>query len=494
MKLLKMEAIYKAFPGVIAVDNVDLEVDRGEVLALIGENGAGKSTLMKILSGAYSCDRGAVYIDGEPLGTYSPKKAIDSGISVIYQELNYLNDLSIAENIFLGSIPLRGKTVLIDYPELRRKSWAIQQLIGLDHLDPLTILAGLSIGEKQLVEIGKAYARNVKVLVLDEPTSALNEKECQKLFSLIRLLKSEGKAIIYISHKLDEVMGVSDQVQVMRDGKTIGVRPRSVITKEEMISMMVGRRIEEMYPFTVHAVGKPLLEARHLNSDRLKDVSFTLHQGEILGFFGLMGAGCDDIVQSLFGIQPVRSGEVLIDGEKARLDSPAAAILYGLGYVPSERKTEGLILSATIRRNVTLLALDRLSKNLRFDAAEEKSIAVRAMGAFNIKAPDIETVVETLSGGNQQKVVLAKWIENNPRILILNDPTRGIDVGAKVEIYKLMDRLCQKGLGIIMVSSEMGEVMFTSDRMHVVHEGGIVAEFSKKEATQENIMKKAVGE
>ena len=493
MKLLRMEGIYKAFPGVVAVDNVDLEVDRGEVLALIGENGAGKSTLIKILSGAHTCDRGTVYIDGEPLGASSPRKAIDSGISVIYQELNYLNDLSIAENIFLGNIPLRGRTALIDYPELKRKSWGIQRLIGLDHLDPMTPLAGLSIGEKQLVEIGKAYARNVKVLVLDEPTSALNEKECLKLFSLIGVLKKEGKAIIYISHKLDEVQSVSDRVQVMRDGKTVGVKLLVGITKEEMIGMMVGRKIEEMYPFTAHKNGNSLLEVKNLRSDYLKDVSFTLHRGEILGFFGLMGAGCDEIVQSLFGILPISSGEILIDGKKVRLDSPAVAIRHGLGYVPSERKTEGLILSASVRQNITLLALDKLSRGLRFDTASEKIIAERAVSAFNIKTSNIETVVETLSGGNQQKIVLAKWIENKPKILVLNDPTRGIDVGAKVEIYKLMDKLCQAGLGIIMVSSEMGEVMFTSDRMHVVHEGAIVAEFSKNEATQERIMKKAVG-
>jgi len=249
-----------------------------------------------------------------------------------------------------------------------------------------------------------------------------------------------------------------------------------------------------MYPFTAHKNGNSLLEVKNLRSEYLRDVSFTLHRGEILGFFGLMGAGCDEIVQSLFGILPVSSGDILIDGKKVHLDSPAAAIRHGIGYVPSERKTEGLILSASVRQNVTLLALDRLSKGLRFDATGERAIAERAVEAFNIKTTTIETIVETLSGGNQQKIVLAKWIENKPKILVLNDPTRGIDVGAKVEIYKLMDRLCQEGLGIIMVSSEMGEVMFSSDRMHVVHEGAIVAEFSKNEATQESIMKKAVGE
>ena len=491
---LKMVGIYKQYPGVIAVDTVDLDVNYGEVLALIGENGAGKSTMMKILAGAETRDRGDVLIEGTSLGCYNARQAIDNGISVIYQELNYLNLMSIAENIFLGNMPVKPNTKLVDFSELRRRSREIQKLVGLDHLDPMTKLTGLSVGEKQLVEIGKAYARNVKILVLDEPTSALNDRECEKLFSLIEMIKKEGKAIIYISHKLDEIMRISDRVQVMRDGKNVGVKPTAEITKNEMISMMVGRSIKEMYPISPREIGEPLLEVKGMSSDFLKDVNFTLHKGEILGFFGLMGAGCDQIVRSLFGELPVTAGEVFIEGRKKKIDSPSSAIKNGIGYVPSERKTEGLILSSTVKRNVTLLMLDHLSKGLWFDAQEEDRIAKESKQKFNIKAPTVDTVVESLSGGNQQKVVLAKWMTNRPKVLVLNDPTRGIDVGAKVEIYKLMEQFCKEGLGVIMVSSEMAEVMFTSDRMHVVHEGAIRAEFIKGKATQEEIMRKAVGE
>lgn len=491
---LRMEGIYKTFPGVIAVDTVDLHVGYGEVLALIGENGAGKSTMIKMLAGAVPKDRGNIYIDDNLLDDYNPKQAIDHGISVIYQELNYLNQLSIAENIFLGNMPLKGKTKLVNFAELKKRSMEIQKLVGLDHHDPMTTLEGLSVGEKQLVEIGKAYARNVKILVLDEPTSALNDRECEKLFSLIEMLRKDNKAIIYISHKLDEIMRISDRVQVMRDGKNVGDKLTSEITKDEMISMMVGRSIKEMYPISKRDIGEPLLEVREMSSDFLKDISFTLHKGEILGFFGLMGAGCDQIVRSLFGELPISSGQILIEGKEVKIDSPLSAIKNGIGYVPSERKTEGLILTSTIKHNVTLLMVDKLSKGVRFNTKEESRIAQESKEQFNIKAPDIETVVESLSGGNQQKVVLAKWMTNNPKILVLNDPTRGIDVGAKVEIFKLMEKFCKQGLGIIMVSSEMAEVMFTSDRMHVVHEGAIRAEFTKEEATQENIMRKAVGE
>ena len=491
---LRMEKIYKTYPGVVAVDTVDLHVDYGEVLALIGENGAGKSTMIKILAGATPKDRGDVYVDGQLLESYNPKQAIDHGISVIYQELNYLNQLSIAENIFLGNMPLKGKTKLVDFKELKRRSMTIQKLIGLNHLDPLTKLEGLSVGEKQLIEIGKAYARNVKILVLDEPTSALNDRECEKLFALIEMLKKENKAIIYISHKLDEVMQISDRVQVMRDGKNVGDKPTKDITKDEMIGMMVGRSIKEMYPISKREIGEPLLEVKGMSSDFLNDISFTLHKGEILGFFGLMGAGCDQIVRSIFGELQITGGEIYIEGKQVKIDSPASAIKNGIGYVPSERKTEGLILSSTIKRNATLLLVDNLSKGVRFDAKKEQEIADECKKQFNIKAPSTETIVESLSGGNQQKVVLAKWMTNNPKILVLNDPTRGIDVGAKVEIFKLMEKFCKQGLGIIMVSSEMAEVMFTSDRMHVVHNGTIRAEISKEEATQELIMRKAVGE
>lgn len=491
---LKMVGIYKEFPGVVAVNMVDLEVRYGEVLALVGENGAGKSTLMKILAGAYSHDKGTIYIDGREMGRYTPKEAIDNGISVIYQELNYFNYLPVAENIFIGNIPLKKKSGLVDYPELKRRSAEVQKMVGLEHIDPMTTMGQLSVSEKQLVEIGRAYARNVKILVMDEPTSALNDRECEKLFELIDMLKKQGKSIIYISHKLDEVIRVSDRVQVMRDGRSVGVKNTRDITKNEMISMMVGRTITEMYPISKREIGEPLLEVRGMTNNFLKNVSFTLHKGEILGFFGLMGSGCDEIVRTLFGVMPLSSGEIFIEGKKVKIKSSKDTIKKGIAYVPSERKTEGLILMQSVKANIILLQLDKIVKNFIVDKKKETELAQEWADKLNVKAPGIDTITESLSGGNQQKVVLAKWMLNKPKILILHEPTKGIDVGAKVEIYKLIENFCRQGLGVIMVSSEMAEVMFTSDRIHVVYNGEITAEFTKEEVTQEKILQKAMGE
>lgn len=492
--LLKMENIYKAFPGVIAVDHVTLELNKAEVLALIGENGAGKSTMMKILGGAYVPDEGRILIDGVETDVSTPKKALDSGISVIYQELNYLNYMSIAENLFLGRIPTKGNSHRVDHKALRQKSLEIQQLVGLDHYDPMTPLESLSVGEKQLVEIGKAYARNVKVLVMDEPTSALNDKETERLFNLIELVKGKGISVIYISHKLDEILAISDRVQVMRDGKNIGTRLTSETNKDEMVTMMVGRQISDMYPITPCEPGAAVLEVKGLSSGFVKDISFTLHKGEILGLYGLMGSGCDEILQCIFGARPISSGEIFVDGQKADIKGPKEAVAAGMAYVPSERKTEGLILIQTVKENITISSIDNYKTALRLDKKREKQEAAEWANRLNVKTPDLDTPVETLSGGNQQKVILAKWMLTHPKILLLNEPTKGIDVGAKVEIYKLIESFCQEGLGVIMLSSEMAEVMHTSNRILVIHNGRITGEYSHDEATQEKIMKNAIGE
>ena len=491
---LSMKQIYKAFPGVVAVDHVDLEVQHGQVLALIGENGAGKSTLMKILSGAYQCDSGQIFIDGQEIADYTPKQGIDYGISVIYQELNYLSYMTVAENILLGAIPLKKGTRIVDRRQLRQKSMQIQRQVGIDYLDPDTPLGRLTIGEKQLVEIAKAYARNMKILVMDEPTSALNDRECEKLFHLIETIRAEGKAVIYIAHKLDEILRISDRIVCMRDGKRVGAMDTRDATKEQMIAMMVGREIHDMYPMTERAPGEELLRVEHMSGAYIKDVSFTLHRGEILGFFGLMGAGCEEIVTSVFGALPTNAKIIYIDGRQADIRTTAQAIANGMAYVPSERKTEGLILRSTVKKNATLLRLRDLKKALGFDSAREEALTQEWIKKLHIKTPGSETIVESLSGGNQQKVVLAKWMMNAPKILILNEPTRGIDVGAKAEIYRIIDEFCQQGLGVLMVSSEMAEVMSTSDRIEVVYNGEIRAEFTKAEATQEKIMQKAIGE
>lgn len=491
---LRMEKIHKAFPGVIAVNNVDLELEKGQVLALIGENGAGKSTLMKILSGAYPCDSGRIFVDGNEISNYTPKQGIDYGISVIYQELNYLKDMTVAENILLGNIPLIKGTKIVNYKALREKSYKIQKEVGIDHLNPDMPLSKLTIGEKQLVEIAKAYARNMKILVMDEPTAALNDRECELLFKLMKKIKAEGKSIIYISHKLDEILKVSDKIMCMRDGCRVGMIDTIDATKETMISMMVGHEIGNLYPVTSRTIGETLLEVKNMSGEFIKNIHFTLHKGEILGFFGLMGAGCEEIVTSLFGALPTESKVVYIEGQEAAVRNTTQAIANGMAYVPSERKTEGLILKSTVKRNATLLRLEELKKFCSFDWKKEEELTKGWIEKLRIKTPGSETKVENLSGGNQQKVVLAKWMMNQPKVLILNEPTRGIDVGAKAEIYRLIDEFCHQGLGVLMVSSEMAEVMSISDRICVVYNGEIRGEFTKDEATQENIMKKAIGE
>lgn len=491
---LKMQQIYKEFPGVIAVNNVDLQVDHGQVVALIGENGAGKSTLIKILSGAYSCDSGSVFLDGKQIADYTPKQAIDFGISVIYQELNYINYMTVAENILLGEMPKRKSLkFIIDKKEMARRSLEIQQLIGIESIDPTSPMFKLTVGEKQLVEIAKAYARNVKVLVMDEPTAALNDRECEKLFSLIKRMRAEGKAIIYISHKLDEILRVADRVVVMRDGRRVGGMDIADATKNKMISMMVGREISDMYPIHDRKYGELLLDVTGMSSDFLRNVSFKLRRGEIIGFFGLMGAGCDEIVRVLFGAVPGKK-KVMISSKEVSISNTMDAIKNRMAYVPAERKSEGLVLMHSVKRNVTMLQLDKMQKGLRLDTHMEEQLADKWMQALHIKAPSNSVIVESLSGGNQQKVVLAKWMMNKPDILIMNEPTRGIDVGAKAEIYHLIEQFCNQGLGVIIVSSEMAEVMSVADRIYVVYNGEIRGEFTKAEATQEKIMQKAIGE
>ena len=492
--VLKMEKIYKAFPGVVAVNKVDLEVNRGQVVALIGENGAGKSTLMKILSGAYTCDSGKIFIEGQEISGYTPKQAIDYGISVIYQELNYINYMTVAENILLGDFPKRKHAkFMIDKKEMARRSVEIQKLIGIEYIDPTTPMNKLTVGEKQLVEIAKAYARNVKVLVMDEPTAALNDRECEKLFNLIERMRAEGKAIIYISHKLDEVLRVADCVVVMRDGERVGGMPIAEATKNKMISMMVGREITDMYPIHDRRKGEMLLEVEDMRGDFLRNVSFNLHRGEIIGFFGLMGAGCDEIVRTLFGAMP-GDKKIKIHGSEVQINNTADAIRCRMAYVPAERKSEGLVLMHSVKRNATMLRLKNLQKGLRLDGRMEEKLTDEWVDKLRIKTPSTEVAVESLSGGNQQKVVLAKWMMNNPEILIMNEPTRGIDVGAKAEIYRLIEQFCNQGLGVIIVSSEMAEVMSVADRIYAVYDGEIRGEFTKDEATQENIMQKAIGE
>lgn len=491
---LRMEQIYKAFPGVVAVDKVDLSVRHGEVVALVGENGAGKSTLMKILSGAYTCDSGSIFVDGQQLSSYDCKQAIDYGISTIYQELCYVSYMTVAENIYLSAMPRKkGLKAVIDKKEMNRLSMEAQRQVGIDYINPNTKLERLSVGERQLIEIAKAYARDAKIIVFDEPSSALNDKECEKLFELIEKMRKEGKAIIYISHKLDEIMRLADRVVVMRDGKRVGGLPIQEVTKDIMIQMMVGREVKDMYPKTEHEKGNTYLEVSGLTGSFLKNVSFHVRRGEIIGFFGLMGAGCEEIVCSLFGALPAKK-TIKIDGKEVNIKNTQDAIKNGMAYVPAERKSDGLILRQSVKRNITMLRLNEIQRGLRLDKKKETALAKEWSSKLHVKTPSVNTPVESLSGGNQQKVVLAKWLMNAPDILILNEPTRGIDVGAKAEIYRLIDQFCEQGLAVIIVSSEMAEVMGVADRIYAVYNGEIRGEFTREEATQEKIMKKAIGE
>lgn len=491
---LRMEQIYKAFPGVVAVDKVDLTVNHGEVLALVGENGAGKSTMMKILSGAYRCTSGKIFVDGTEISNYSPKQAIDYGISIIYQELNYVNYMSVAENIFLGSMPAKKKArFAIDKRAMRENSLRVQKMVGIDYIDPSTKLERLTVGEKQLIEIAKAYARNAKIIVMDEPTSALNDRECEKLFDLVNQMRRDGKAVIYISHKLDEIMRLADKIVVMRDGKRVGDMNIKEATKDKLITLMVGREISDMYPIHDRKKGDILLEVEGMSSKFLKNVSFNVRRGEIIGFFSLMGGGSDEIVRTLFGVLPAQK-KVRINGREVEIRSPQDAMKNGMAYVPAERKSEGLVLKQSVKRNATMLQMKALQKGLRYDKAQEQRLTEEWIEKLHIKTPSASVAVETLSGGNQQKVILAKWMMNSPDILILNEPTRGIDVGAKAEIYRLIEQFCNEGLAVIVVSSEMAEVMAVSDRIYAVCNGRIRGEFTKEEATQERIMQKAIGE
>lgn len=491
--ILSMEGIYKEFPGVVAVNNVDLVLYGGEVLALIGENGAGKSSLMKILGGSYICNAGRITVEGKEVDIAAPSISLELGISVIYQELNYCDKMSVAENIMLGQTPVTGPLKRVDYKALREHSLEIQKMIGLEEVDPFAPLSTLSIGQKQLVEIGKAYARKTKILIMDEPTSALNDREVELLFRLVKKLKEEGLGIIYISHKLDEVMYLCDRVQIMRDGVSTGTYDIKDITKEQMVAKMVGRKLSDMYPIKPRTFGGELLRVEHLYTNYLKDVSFSVRRGEILGLYGLMGAGCEDVLQCLFGAQKRAYGDFYLDNKKIEIENCKDGVKNKIAYVPGERKTEGLILEYSISDNMSVASLDLLKKPFGIDRKKEIREVSKWAKQLNIKTVDLDVPAGKLSGGNQQKVIIGKWLMTNPTVFLLNDPTKGVDVGAKVEIYKLMENFCEQGMCVIFFSSEMAEIINTVDRLLVMHEGEVSAVYQKDEFTQENIMRSAIG-
>jgi ABC-type sugar transport system ATPase subunit len=492
-----MNGISKSFPGVKAVDNVDLYLEKGEIMALVGENGAGKSTLMKILAGAYKHDEGSIVIDGTNIesGKYGPRDAIGIGVSVIYQELNYLKTVSVAENIFIGRLP-KSKNGMIDYKKLYKDSIEIQKQLGLENIDPSEEVEGLLTAQKQLLEIARAFARNAKIIVMDEPTASLTDKEIEHLYSIMRKFTQGGGSIIFVSHKLDEVFTISDSVMVMRDGKNVMRKPIAELTKNDVITAMVGRELKDMYPVGAHEIKEPVFEIRNLSTDFLKDINLTVRAGEIVGLYGLMGAGCENVTSCIYGIERFKSGEFIVDGKKTDLSTPAKNIAAGIAFVPSERKSGGLLLNLPIKMNISIASLKKIKKHGMLDLKKEENLANEWSKRLHIKTPDVFVDAESLSGGNQQKVVFAKEMNLAPKLLILNEPTRGVDVGAKVEIYKLMEKFCQDGVGILMVSTEMPETMAIADKIIVLHNGKITAEFEKsqKEYDQFSLMKAVLGE
>lgn len=493
-QILYMKGIHKSFPGVKALTNIDLELEQGDVLALLGENGAGKSTLMKVLSGAYQAEEGEIFFEGKPVKILEPKAAIDMGINVIYQELNNSDVLSIAENIFMGNLKTKAGGI-IDYQEIEKDTRALLERVGLGHYDPFAPVEKLSIAEKQMVEIAKALAKNTKVLVLDEPTAALNDEEINILFGLIRQLSSEGTAIIYISHRLDEVFEISNKVMIMRDGCLVKTLLTRDTDKNELITLMVGREIKNVYPpRKADHVGEVVLEVEGLASAYVKDISFCVRKGEILGLFGLMGAGRTETVETIIGDRKMTGGEVRIEGKPVKITSPKQAKELGIGYIPSDRKAEGLFLHHSVATNISVNVLPQiLGRGGLVNFGKEGRLTDTWIQKLKIKTPTPQTLAESLSGGNQQKIVVAKWLAAQPKVLILNEPTRGIDVGAKLEIYNLMNELSEQGISFIMVSSELPEVMAMSDRIVVLHEGRQKGELMREDFSQERLLSTAIG-
>ncbi|MDX9801990.1 MAG: sugar ABC transporter ATP-binding protein [Spirochaetia bacterium] len=492
--VLEMLNIDKSFFKVKVIDNVTFKVKPGEVHAIVGENGAGKSTLMKILMGIYRADSGEILLEGKK-GEYSnPREALDNGIAMIHQELNPILDMEIAENIFTGRELTKikfGGLSIVDHKAQRLQTEELLKNIGIS-LDPKSLMRKLSVAQTQLIEIVKAISLSSKIVIMDEPTSAITDKEVENLFRQIKFLKAKSVAVIYISHKMDEIFKVADTITVLRDGKHICTEDASKLDNDKIIKMMVGREIKEIYPERKSNPGEVVLEVSNFTrKKKFKDISFKLHKGEILGIGGLVGAGRSELVEGIFGVTRPDSGDVFIKGEKTEISHPKKAIKKRIALITEDRKFTGLDLKATVAHNITLVHLSELSKLGVIDLAEEARAADEQIEKLDIRVLSRKSMINSLSGGNQQKVVLAKWLLTEPEIIILDDPTRGIDVGAKRDIYLLMASLAKAGKAIILISSEISELMGLSDRIIVLAAGRLTGELSKNEFTQENIMRYA---
>ncbi len=486
--LLQLSGISKTFPGVRALDNISFDVFPGEVHALLGENGAGKSTLIKIIAGVYQPDAGEMLLNGQPVQFSHPGQAQSAGIAAIYQELLLYPELTVAENIFMGHAP-HNRLGGVDWAAMNQQARGILASLEIEGLDVTRKVGSLTVGNRQRVEIAKALSQDARILIMDEPTAALTEADVQSLFNTVRLLRTRGVAIIYISHRLQEVFILADRVTVLRDGHYVGTKPVSETREEDLVSMMVGRTIDDMFPKLATEIGKPVLEVRDLwHKPLTKGVSMTVRAGEIVGLAGLVGSGRSELAQVIFGMTPAESGEILIDGKPVHIKNPGQAMNLGIAYVPEDRGTQGLIRQMKIRENVSLAILRSLVRGAFVDRRSEKSLAERMIGQLSIRAYSTEQVVNKLSGGNQQKVVVSKWLASKPHVLIMDEPTRGVDVGAKAEIHRLISLLAQQGLAILMISSELPEVLGMSDRILVMRGGKIVAEYSREQANQELVV------
>lgn len=492
--ILEIKNVTKRFPGVTALKEVSFNVNKGEIHALVGENGAGKSTLIKILSGVNSLEEGELYLHGEQVRFSKPIEAIEKGISVVHQEIKLVSTLSAAENIFIGR-PVLNKLGLLDRKQLNKNARNLLDSIGADIINEKTIVSRLSIAEQQMVEICKALSYNSEIIIMDEPSATLTNKELTLLFKILNNLKKMGITVIYISHRLEEIFEIADRVTVLRDGRHIYTGNVSEVDRKKLISMMVGRELENEYPKEFFERGEPILEVRSLNRPGvLKNISFTLYKGEILGFAGLVGSGRTELARTIFGADYNKNitGEIIIKGKPAAIRRVQNATKHGIALIPEDRKSQGLVLGMSIKQNISMANIRRIKAKGFLSRRKEAILAKNYIQALRIVTPDENRQVRNLSGGNQQKVVIAKWLAADSEIMILDEPTRGVDVGAKAEIYKLLNTFIKEGKAVIMISSEMPEIIGMCDRVLVFREGSIVGEFMRDEVTQEKILDKAI--
>ncbi|WP_395023075.1 sugar ABC transporter ATP-binding protein [Dongia sp.] len=485
--LLEVSGVSKSFGPVKVLKEVSFDVRAGEVHALLGENGAGKSTLIKIVAGVQLADEGEVRLEGKPVRFSSPREAAQHGIATVYQELLLFPDLTVAENIYLGHAP-KTKWGTLDWNAMRAGARALLDSLDSPDLDVDTTVGKLSVANRQRVEIAKALSQNAKLVIMDEPTAALADADARRLMEVVKRLRDRGVGIIYVSHRLPEIFALADRVTVLRDGSYVGTKPIGEVTEGDLVSMMVGRAIDHLFPKVDTTPGETILEVKNLcYRNVVNDISFSLRAGEIVGIAGLVGSGRTETALTIFGITPATSGEILIDGKPVTIGSPDDARRLKIAYVPEDRGSQGLIRPQTVRENVSLAILDRIAKAFVVDRPREGSLARQAIERFGIRTRGPEQRVKQLSGGNQQKVVLAKWVATEPRVLIMDEPTRGIDVGAKAEIHALMSRLAGQGLAVLMISSELPEVLGMSDRVLVMRGGRIVGQFDRKDATPDAV-------